>query len=114
MVRAPGDNGEVTLDDRVDELYRLPLSEFTSARNALAKSLSGSDAKQVKALAKPTVVPWAINQLYWQDRKTYDRLMKAGAALRHAQITALKGRAADVRAATDSHRAAIAEAVKSA
>jgi hypothetical protein len=109
-----GDNGEVTIDARVDELYQLPLGEFTAARNALAKSLSGAEAKPIKTLAKPTVVPWAINQLYWRERRTYERLMKAGAALRAAQIAALKGRASDLRAATDAHRAAIAEAVKSA
>jgi hypothetical protein len=98
----------------VDELYRLPLGEFTAARNALAKSLGGAQAKDVKALAKPTVVPWTVNQLYWRDRKTYDRLMQAGAALRSAQIAALKGRAADIRTATETHRTAVGEAVKSA
>ena len=45
------------LDAKIDDLYQLGLSEFTSARNALAKSLSGAEAKRVKALPKPTVVP---------------------------------------------------------
>jgi hypothetical protein len=102
------------LDAKIDELYRLPLAEFTSARNALAKTLSKDDAKRVKALEKPTVVPWAVNQVYWRARATYDRLMTSGERLRTAQIAALEGRAADVRAASDSHRRAISEAVAEA
>ena len=102
------------LDATIDELYRLPLNEFTGARNALAKSLTGGDAKHVRALAKPTVVPWAVNQVYWRARGTYDRLMKSGEKLRAAQIAALEGRAADVRAAADAHRRAVGDAVAEA
>jgi hypothetical protein len=102
------------LDAKIDELYRLPLAEFTSARNALAKTLSKDDAKVVKALEKPTVVPWAVNQLYWRARATYDRLMKSGEKLRAAQIAALEGRATDIRAASEAHRRAISDAVAEA
>jgi hypothetical protein len=102
------------LDAKIDDLYKLPLVEFTSARNALAKSLSKDEAKIVKALEKPAVVPWAVNQVYWRARSTYDRLMKSGEKLRAAQIAALEGRAADVRAATEAHRRAIGEAVSEA
>jgi hypothetical protein len=108
------DNVVVTLDSEIDRLYQLPLGEFTAARNALAKTLTGGGAARVKALAKPTVVPWAVNQLYWRDRKTFDRLLKAGGGLREAQIAALGGRHADVRRATEAHRAALADAVRSA
>src|SRR5262249_33240852 len=104
------------LDDRIDDLYKLPLAEFTPARNALAKTLEGDEAKNVKALSKPTVVPWAINQLYWRARKTYDRLLDRGAKLRKSQIAALsgKGDADALREATDAHRAALGEAVREA
>ena len=102
------------LDARIDELYRQPLNEFTSARNALAKSLTGTDAQRVRALAKPTVVPWAVNQVYWHARAAYDRVMKSGERLRKAQIAALEGRSADVRAASETHRRAIADAVAEA
>jgi hypothetical protein len=44
----------------------------------------------VKALKKPTLVPWAVNQVYWHARPVYDRLAKSGAALRSAQIAALE------------------------
>lgn len=103
-----------TLESRIDDLYRAPLAEFVSARTALAKTLSGPDAQRVRKLAKPTVVPWAVNQVYWRARPLYDRLMKSGEQLRKAQVAALEGRKADVRAATDAHRQAIADAVRRA
>jgi len=102
------------LDEKIDDLYRAPLNDFTGARNALAKSLKGEEAKRVRALAKPTVVPWAVNQVYWHARAAYDRLMKSGERVRKAQIAALEGKSADVRGASEAHRHAIAEAVAEA
>jgi hypothetical protein len=99
------------LDPQIDTLYQLKLSDFTSARNALAISLAGADAARVRALAKPTIVPWTVNQVYWRARGIYDRLMQSGGTLRTAQVAALEGRAADVRGAGDAHRRAIADAV---
>jgi hypothetical protein len=102
------------LESRIDTLYKGPLAEFVSARTALARTLSGSDAKRVKALQKPAVVAWVVNQVYWHARPAYDRLLKSGATLRSAQIAALGGRAVDVRGAGETHQAAIAAAVKEA
>ena len=99
---------------RIDDLYKLPPDEFVSARTALAKSLTGEEAKRVKALVKPTIVPWSVNQVYWHARDIYTRLLKAGEKLRDAQLTALKGKTVDVRGATTAHRQAVVEAVKSA
>jgi len=105
----------VSLDGKIDDLYRQPLDAFVTARNALAKTLTGDEAKRVRALVKPTVVPWAVNQVYWQVRATYDKLIKSGERLRAAQIASLEGRrGADVREAGDTHRAALADAVKAA
>lgn len=98
----------------IDELYQLPPEEFTAARNALAKTLTGEAARDVKALKKPNAVAWAVNQLYWKARPAWDALMKAGHALRAAQIAALKGRKSDVRETTDKHRKTVADAVKRA
>ena len=91
--------------------------EFTAARNALAKTLKGAEATRVKALVKPTAVPWAVNQLYWHRRSTYDRLLTAGGVLRDAQIAALGGRGAagaTSARANEAHRKALAEAVRDA
>src|SRR5262245_33735871 len=87
------------LDSQIDDLYSQPLEEFTAARNALAKSLTGEDAKRVKALKKPTVVPWAVNQLFWHGKIAYERAVRTGQQLRGAQVAALegkKGKAADL------------------
>jgi hypothetical protein len=102
------------LDTQIDALYRLPLEEFTAARTALARTLTGEASRDVRALKKPTTVPWAVNQVYWKARPTYDAAIKAGQSLRQAQIATLKGKKADVRAATDTHRRAIAAAVREA
>ena len=103
-----------TIDSKIDDLYHGPLGDFVASRTALAKTLTGDDAKRVRALTKPTVVPWAVNQVYWRSRPVYDRLIKAGEKLRDAQVAALGGKKADVRAATDAHRKAVAEAVQHA
>jgi hypothetical protein len=94
-----------TADDDIDALYQLPLDEFTTARNSLAKR-AGADPG-VKALQKPSVPAWAVNQLYWQKRKTYERLVAAAAKLRAAHAGLLTGRRADVAAAESAHRDAV-------
>jgi hypothetical protein len=108
------ENGAVSIEERIDELYQLPLAEFTAARNALAKSLSGGDARRVRQLGKPTVVPWAVNQVYWRAPAVYEKLLKSGKTLRDAQVAALKGKASDVRRAAEAHRAAVSESVRHA
>jgi hypothetical protein len=102
------------VESSIDDLYKGPLSEFVPARTRLAKTLTGPEAQRVKALKKPTLVPWTVNQVYWHARPVYDRLAKSGAALRSAQVAALRGRPANVRGATESHRKAITEAVAEA
>ena len=39
----------------IDELYKLPLDEFTAARNALAKSTGDASIKKLVGKAKPEV-----------------------------------------------------------
>ena len=102
------------LESKIDDVYRRPLDEFVSARSALASELKGDDAKRVKALKKPTIVPWAVNQVFWHAKPIFDRVQVSGAELRRAQIAALEGRKADVHSAADAHRKAIASAVERA
>jgi hypothetical protein len=101
-------------DEAIDELYQAPLKEFTAKRNALLKTMRGADASRVRTLAKPSIAAWAVNQVYWQARPLYDRVIKSGERLRHAQIAALEGKSADVRGAGDAHRRAVADAVAEA
>lgn len=92
----------------VDALFKLPLGEFTAARNALSAQLKKAgrqeQADEVKALTKPTVSAWAVNQLYWRHRKLFDRLLDSGERLRRAQQSG-----ASTREPADARRAVIAE-----
>jgi hypothetical protein len=71
------------------ELYGLPPGEFTQARDALVKKLRADKerelANEVKALRKPTLAAWALNQLVRNRRKDVDNLLAAGRELRQAQ-----------------------------
>ena len=71
-----------------DELYGLPLPEFTPARDARAKELKGTDlATQVKALRKPSVAAWVVNLLVRRDTEQVEQVLSVGAALREAQAS---------------------------
>jgi hypothetical protein len=83
-------------DVKIDELYQLPLEEFTNARNALAKE-SGDGS--IKKLEKPNAAAWAVNQLYWRQRKLYDEVIKTGGQVRTAYQQMLAGKSSDVKAA---------------
>jgi hypothetical protein len=82
----------VSLEEELDRLYALPLNEFTAARDELAKRLRAEGerdlADEVKALRKPTVAVWLVNQLARQREVDIKRLLKAGEALAKAQSTA--------------------------
>lgn len=100
-------------DSEVDALFKLALPEFTAARNALASQLQKSGDKsaaaEVKALAKPPVSAWVVNQLYWRNRTAFDRLLTAGARMRQAQASQLAGQATNLRELLTAHRAALTE-----
>ncbi|MCM3869530.1 MAG: hypothetical protein ND895_02370 [Pyrinomonadaceae bacterium] len=97
----------------VDALFRLPLAEFTGARNTLAarlkKSGRGDEADLVKALGKPSISAWAVNQLYWNHREAFDRLLESGGRFHKAQSSRLAGKLADMRTALDARREALTQ-----
>jgi hypothetical protein len=99
------------LANDVDALFKLPLAEFTGARNALAAQLKkadrANDANIVKSLAKPSISAWAVNQLYWQHRQAFDNLMAAGKRLHQLQTSGLAGKVGAVRASLDARREAL-------
>jgi hypothetical protein len=98
------------LDAEIDRLYQLPLAEFTTARNALAKQ-SGKRSAEIKALAKPPVAAWAVNQLFWRRRPDYDALLEAAQQLRKAHAAVLGGKTADVRTAGKLHEERVTAAL---
>lgn len=105
-----------TLDDRIDRLYQLPLDEFTSARNALAKELAaeGGPASDVKKLTKPPAAAWAINQVHWSRRAVFDAFLASASALRDAHADMLAGKRADLRAAGAAHEESLEAVLKAA
>ncbi len=72
----------------LDGLYRVPLEEFTAARNELAKEL-GSD--WVKGLQKPSRAAWLVNQLSVKEAAQVAELLELGKELRLAQEEMLAG-----------------------
>jgi hypothetical protein len=82
-------------DKELDRLYGLPLGEFTRARDQLARELRKAGdteaAGEVKALAKPSISAWAVNQLARKERLQIRSLLTAGEHLRKAQAEVLGG-----------------------
>ena len=80
----------------LDRLYQLPLSEFTSARDELAKELRAQGerdrAQETKALRKPTAAVWLVNQLAHERELDMQRLLKAGESLTKSQAKAAAGK----------------------
>jgi hypothetical protein len=101
------------LDTEIDRLYQLPPDEFTAARNALAKD-AGADRAEIRALAKPPIAAWAVNQVYWTQRDVYDALIAASTEVRKAHKAVLAGRAADIRDVGKAHDNAVESALKAA
>jgi hypothetical protein len=106
-----GNGGGTKLEGEIDVLFRLPLAEFTGARNTLAARLKkegrANDAERVKLLGKPPVSAWAVNQLYWDHRDAFDDLMATGKRLRPTPKSRAGGKAADMRDSLDARREAL-------
>jgi hypothetical protein len=106
-------NKDRKLENDIDTLFRLPVTEFIAARNTLTthlkKSGRGDEANQVKSLAKPTISAWAVNQLYWNHRDTFERLIASGERFRKAQTSRAAGKVRDMRDALNERREALAD-----
>jgi len=102
-------------ENEIAALFQLPPDGFVAARNALAASLKkdghAEASARVKALPKPPVAVWAINQLHWKRAAILDRLIAAGDRFRHVQTARLTGGGADLRESFDERRDALAGAV---
>src|SRR5262245_4553773 len=98
------------IDRDIERLYQLSLSEFTAARDDLAKR-PDVDRAAIKRLQKPNIAAWVVNQLYWRERERYDALVRAAEKLRASQGAALKGKPADIAGAEALHQAALKAAI---
>lgn len=87
----------------VDDLYGLPLSEFTAARNALAKDLGD---KEIAKLKKPSTAAWALNQAARKHKGDVARFLHAAANVRtsadRAALAELRHTEGDVRRAAQA------------
>jgi len=105
--------------DDVDQLFELPPEEFTAARDELVKRMAGEgraeESRTIKALRRPTVAAWAVNQLVRRRPKDIDALLEAGASLRKAQRKVLSGiRSAEFREASERRRRLVTGLVRMA
>jgi hypothetical protein len=105
--------GDTTIEAEIDRLYGLPLGDFTSTRNELAKSFRRQGDREVadrlKALRKPTVTAWAVNQLVHHYPDLWTDLLETTEGIRDAHATgpdslaeAMRRRKAALAAALDA------------
>jgi hypothetical protein len=107
------------LEQELDDLFGVPLDDFTARRNELAARLKSAGqpeaAEQVRGLRKPSVPVWAVNQVARRDPGAMTRVVEAGRQLRQAQEAAFGGGGADaVRRATADERGAGRELTRAA
>jgi hypothetical protein len=88
-------------DEAVQALYRAPHEAFVTERKRLAAELKASGdaagAQRLGKLARPTISAWAVNQLFWHERATFQQMFESAAELRAGKL-----------AARDAHRRAMA------
>ena len=88
-------------DSAVETLYRGPLDTFVAERKRLAGELKAAgdkeDAARLAKLGRPSISAWAVNQLWWHERKALEHLFasaervrksKQGAAAEHREALA--------------------------
>ena len=108
------------LERELDELYALPLEQFTRARNDLAarlrKAHQSDAAESVRSLRKPTLAVWTANRLARTQPDLVAELAAAGDHLRRVQQRALAGREphAEVTGASARERDAVRALVAAA
>ena len=93
----------------IDDLYSLPLDDFTEARDALASELRSAgrkeEAAEVKKLRKPSLAAWAVNQLAREKSEAMEELFELRDRIENSTS------ATDMRAASEDRRKLIAELV---
>ena len=76
------------LDSVAEELYGLPLGDFTATRNERVKQARADGdrelAGEIQQLAKPTTAAWLVNQLAREQGDELEQLIELGRDLREA------------------------------
>jgi hypothetical protein len=93
------------LDEVANELYSLPVNQFTEVRNKRAKELSAAGDKdggaEVRRLRKPSQAAWMANELARRRPKEIEKVLDLGKDMRRAQDHA-KG--ADLRSLSSTRQ----------
>ena len=83
---------ETGVTKEIDELYGLPLDEFTKERDALARRLRSDgrreEAAEVAELRKPVLAAWLVNRLARERRDDVRELVAAADAVRKGEADA--------------------------
>lgn len=85
------------LDEAVAELYGAPLEEFVAVRTRLAKGADRPVAAEIRALRKPTVTAWLLNQLAREEPGVVAEVAELGERMRSAQAAADMGALREAR-----------------
>lgn len=99
----------------VKDLYAGPLEQFVERRDALSRELRAAGereaADEVRALRKPTVAAWALNQLVRRRARELERFLAVAERLRDIQRRALATEVSreEMRATSSDYREAVAE-----
>jgi hypothetical protein len=93
-------------------LYRCLPEEFVGERKRLAAELKASGdkegAKRVEKLVRPSISAWAVNQLWWQERASFEVLFESAGRLRGGDFGAMRAH----REALDGLRTRAAEVLR--
>ena len=101
------------IEQELDSLYALAPEDFTAARNDLVTRLrkagQADASEQVRALRKPSVPVWTVNQLARRNPDAVAELIGAGERLRRAQEAAFRDERGgeSLREATAAERTAV-------
>jgi hypothetical protein len=91
----------VGVPPEAERLYGLPLGEFVDERDALARELRAEgrrdEAERIRALRRPPLALWAVNQLARRHGDEVAQLLAAGERMRSGE----SGAAEDVSLAVD-------------
>lgn len=102
----------MSVEQQIDELYLLPVERFIAARDDLVKQLVDEDrpaAAEVKALRKPSLIAWALNQLAHRNSSEVAALIQSGNDVRQAQRRAVSGGGGAAFRAAIQHRRALVQ-----
>jgi hypothetical protein len=94
------------------DLFGLPIDEFTGARNQLAERLKtegkSDEAKTVRALKRPSIAAWTVNQLARREADALNDLFELQQQIENASSSA------ELRTRTEERRRALSRLVEAA